>query len=144
MTGKEDRQTGSPRSFLLIFDGGSKGNPGPSYGSYVVRGPNGKGDKPTRLRFGRGTNNEAEYRTLIAGIKTILGQIQELGIDPGEAKLEIRGDSKLVLYQVNGQWKAKDARMRALRDQVLNLLEPFGSIEYRHQPRSKSVAVLGH
>jgi ribonuclease HI len=144
MTGKGDRQSASPPSFLLIFDGGSKGNPGPSYGSYVVRGPNGKGKKPTRLRFGRGTNNEAEYRTLIAGIEMILRQMQELGIDPGEVKLEVRGDSKLVLNQVSGRWKAKNARMRALRDQAMNLLEPFGSIEYCHQPRSKSVAVLGH
>jgi ribonuclease HI len=144
MPGRRDRRAGSSRSFTLIFDGGSKGNPGPSYGSYVVRGPNGKGDRPTRLRFGRGTNNEAEYRTLIAGVETVLSRMRELGIDPGEARLEIRGDSKLVLNQLSGQWKAKDARMRALRDQTLSLLEPVGSIEYRHQPRSKSVAVLGH
>jgi ribonuclease HI len=131
-------------SFVLIFDGGSKGNPGPSYGSYVVRGPNGGAEKPTRLRFGRGTNNEAEYRTLVVGVEAVLAQLHQLGIEPGLASLEIRGDSKLVLYQLSGRWKAKDSRMRSLRDRIWKLIEPIGSVKYRHQPRKHSVAVLGH
>ena len=131
-------------SFTLIFDGGSIGNPGPSYGSYLLRGPKITANKPARLRFGRGTNNEAEYRTLIAGVEAFLTQLEKLGIEPGQASLEIRGDSKLVLNQLSGQWKAKNSRMRILRDRTWDLLEPIGSIKYRHQPRERSVAVLGH
>lgn len=129
--------------FTLIFDGGSKGNPGPSYGSFVLRGPQQRED-PARLRFGRGTNNEAEYRTLIEGVRAALTAIEELGLNPGQTSLEIRGDSQLVLNQLSGRWKAKDARMRSLRDQARSLLKPFGTVTYRHQPRARSVAVLGH
>jgi ribonuclease HI len=131
------------KSFVLVFDGGSRGNPGPSYGSYIIQGSEGK-TKPIRLRFGRGTNNEAEYRTLIAGIEAVLSMMDQLGIDPGETELEIRGDSQLVINQLSGQWKAKDARMRALRDQSRRLLEPFGSVQYRQHPRARSVALFGH
>jgi ribonuclease HI len=131
------------KSYVLVFDGGSRGNPGPSYGSYIIQGPEGK-TKPIRLRFGRGTNNEAEYRTLIAGIEAVLSMMDQLGIDPGETELDIRGDSQLVINQLSGQWKAKDARMRALRDQSRRLLEPFGSVRYRQHPRARSVALLGH
>ncbi len=131
-------------SFMLIFDGGSRGNPGPSYGSYLLQGPNVATSKPARLRFGRGTNNEAEYRTLIAGVEAFLAQLDKLGIEPAQASLEIRGDSKLVLSQLSGQWKAKNGRMRSLRDRAWDLLEPIGSIKYRHQPRERSVAILGH
>jgi len=128
----------------LIFDGGSHGNPGPSYGSYVIRGMPGSVKKPARLKLQHGTNNEAEYRTLIAGIEAVLAQAEARSLEPGEIELLLRGDSSLVLKQVEGLWKAKDARMRALRDQVRSLLKPFARVRYKHQPRSKSVRVLGH
>jgi ribonuclease HI len=128
----------------LIFDGGSHGNPGPSYGSYVIRGMPGGAKKPARLKFQDGTNNEAEYRTLIAGIQAVLRQAKQLNLQPSEIDLLLRGDSTLVLKQMEGAWKAKDARMRALRDQARSLLKPFARVRYQHQPRSKSVRVLGH
>ncbi len=128
----------------LIFDGGSIGNPGPSYGSYLIRGMPGGGQQPARLKFQDGTNNEAEYRTLIAGIEAVLKQAEEFDLQPSRMDLLLRGDSKLVLKQMEGVWKAKDARMQALRDQARSLLRPFARVRYQHQPRSKSVRVLGH
>jgi ribonuclease HI len=128
----------------LIFDGGSHGNPGPSYGSYLIRGIPGGVRKPARLKLQHGTNNEAEYRTLIAGIEAVLAQAEERNLEPAEIELLLRGDSNLVLKQMEGVWKAKDARMRALRDQARSLLKPFARVRYQHQPRSKSVRVLGH
>ena len=128
----------------LIFDGGSRGNPGPSYGSYVIRGLPGRVQKPTRLKFKRGTNNEAEYQTLIAGIEAVLTQAQEHKLEPTEIELLLRGDSTLVLKQMEGVWKAKDDRMRALRDRARSLLKPFLRVRYQHQPRARSVRILGH
>lgn len=128
----------------LIFDGGSHGNPGPCYGSFVIRGMPGASKNPTRLKFQDGTNNEAEYRTLIAGVEAILGHAEKAGLELADFQLLVRGDSSLVLKQMQGEWKAKDARMRALRDQAHALLKPLGSVAYRHQPRWKSVQVLGH
>ncbi len=128
----------------LIFDGGSYGNPGPSYGSFVIRGMPGGSNKPTRLKFQDGTNNEAEYRTLIAGVQAILGLAEQVGLELGDTQLLVRGDSSLILKQMQGEWKAKDQRMRALRDQARALVKPFDSVQYRHQPRWRSVQILGH
>ena len=123
---------------MLVFDGGSKGNPGLGYGSYAVIV--GQKTTLTRLEFGDGvTNNEAEYDTLIAALQALI----DAGSAPNTA-LEIRGDSQLIIYQVLGKWKAKDARMRARRDRVRALLPHFKSHRLILQPREHSVRVLGH
>lgn len=126
------------RKVVLVFDGGSKGNPGLGYGSYalVIGGTT----TLTRLEFGDGmTNNEAEYDTLIGALETLIKQD-----DAAQTDLEIRGDSQLVIYQVLGKWKARDGRMRARRDRVRDLLRYFKSFRLVLQPREHSVRVLGH
>ncbi|MDQ7030491.1 MAG: ribonuclease HI family protein [Ardenticatenia bacterium] len=131
--------------YLLIFDGGSKGNPGRGYGSYVlVRCDTGQ-QKLRRLEFGENiTNNEAEYCALIAGLRALLGIIRAHGKDPRRYRLEVRGDSLLVVNQVAGTWKATDPRMRTLRDEAVNLLRQFGAYQIRHHGRETSVKLLGH
>lgn len=128
----------------LTFDGGSRGNPGPAYGSFLVEARGLFARRLTRLTFGRGTNNEAEYWTLIAGLRDLLGELGRSSMSPGDVDLTVRGDSRLVLDQIGGKWKAKDARMRRLRSEVQELLSPFGSVRLAHQPRSRSVRQLGH
>jgi ribonuclease HI len=60
--------------YIVIFDGGSRGNPGPGYGSYRLRTRDGREDV-RRLEFGEAmTNNEAEYRTLIAALDDLIGE----------------------------------------------------------------------
>jgi ribonuclease HI len=59
-------------------------------------------------------------------------------------RLEVRGDSQLVIRQLEGEWKAKDPRMRELRDQALRLLKPYAEIRLVHQDRARSVAIFGH
>jgi ribonuclease HI len=130
--------------YELIFDGGSRGNPGQAYGSYQIKQSRGKARKPVRLNLGKGTNNEAEYRTLIRAIEDLLSEFDQEGIDPGAVSLKVYGDSQLVIRQLQGQWKAKDKRMRELRDQVLHLGKDLGSIEFVHQARWRSFAALGH
>lgn len=128
-------QTGN---ILLIFDGGSRGNPGMGYGSYATTIDN--KTTITRLEFGNDvTNNEAEYDTLITALETLVRQHEAEQI-----ALEVRGDSQLVIYQVLGKWKARDARMRARRDKVRDLLRHFKSFRLVLQPREDSKRVLGH
>jgi ribonuclease HI len=131
-------------SFAIVFDGGSRGNPGPAYGSFRIRPWRTSAGEITRLKLGQGTNNEAEYWTLQAAVRTLLAFLAGKEQDPSQVSLEIRGDSQLVIRQVAGDWKAKDARMKQLRDETLALLDGFGSVKLIHQPREKSVAVLGH
>ena len=128
----------------IIFDGGSKGNPGQGYGSYTLRWP-GAQPQIVRLRFGsQATNNEAEYDTLIAALEALHKRLQDNGAAPSTAKLDIRGDSLLVINQVQGAWQCKEARLQTRRDQVRKLLQTFGSWQLTHHDREHSVRALGH
>jgi probable phosphoglycerate mutase len=134
-----------PADYVILFDGGSHGNPGPGYGSYrLTRVVDGREDT-VRLDFGEEmTNNEAEYRTLIAALEGLIDRIQTAQRDPSEFTVEIRGDSALVLRQIEGRWKAKDDRMRALRNRARELLARFKGHRLVLQGREESVQALGH
>lgn len=128
----------------LVFDGGSKGNPGQGYGSYALDW-NGRSEPASRLTFpGQMTNNEAEYDVLLAALSAIQEELQQRGIDPTQVDLTVRGDSKLVISQVQGTWQAREPRLLERRDRVRSLLKHFGRVRLEHHPRSASVAVLGH
>lgn len=131
--------------YILMFDGGSKGNPGLGYGSYqIVRTRDGK-ERIRRLEFGdRVTNNEAEYMTLIRALEELVNGIRQAGNEPRQFTLEVRGDSKLVMEQVAGRWKVREPRLRPLHQRARQLLQEFGSVKLSWQRRDKSVAVLGH
>ena len=131
--------------YILVFDGGSKGNPGLGYGSYAITRVQDGARRLKRLRFGDGyTNNEAEYDTLIAALQVMVARIEAAGRQPGEFSLEVRGDSALVINQLQGKWKAKEPRMRERRDRCLFLLRHFDAVRLKAQPREESVRILGH
>ena len=93
---------------VLVFDGGSKGNPGLGYGSYAII-INNEADI-RRLEFGDGvTNNEAEYDTLIAAL--------EMFVEEGSAaniKLpKFAATANWSSFRQTGRWKARDARKDA-------------------------------
>lgn len=128
----------------IIFDGGSRGNPGQGYGSYALDWPGEERQKVT-LRFGnQHTNNEAEYDTLIAALEAIRKRLIDAGADPKTARLDIRGDSLLVINQVQGRWQCKEERLQSRCHHVRTLLQQFGQWRLNHHDRSHSVAVLGH
>ena len=130
--------------YVIVFDGGSEGNPGFGYGSYAVISRDGR-QRVRRLDFEDDmTNNEAEYDTLIAALEDVSERVEAAGKRPADFALEVRGDSNLVLRQVRGDWKAKDERMRRRRDIVRSLLSRFGGYRLVEQPREESVKVLGH
>jgi len=130
-----------PADYLIVFDGGSRGNPGAGYGSYAIF----DGTQPgqvQRLEFDCTlTNNEAEYHTLIAALAALS---ERLGSDAAQASVEVRCDSQLVIQQLLGHWKASDTRMRALRDLARTTLRAFANSRLVAQPREDSVRVLGH
>ncbi len=131
--------------YRIIWDGGSKGNPGKGYGSYQLTALRSGKSRTEKLEFsGSMTNNEAEYETLISALTTLASKIREHGKNPKDYSLDLRGDSMLVIKQVTGEWKAKDERMAAYRDRVRGLLLDFGHFTLTHHDRSYSVAALGH
>jgi ribonuclease HI len=138
-----DEFEGAP-DYVVIFDGGSEGNPGFGYGSYAVITSDGR-QRLRRLDFEDDmTNNEAEYDTLIAALVDVSERVGAAGKRLADFTIEVRGDSNLVLRQVGGEWKAKNERMRRRRDIVRSLLSRFGGHRLVEQPREESVRVLGH
>ncbi len=132
------------RVLTLVFDGGSLGNPGQGYGSYAFVWP-GQPPEVHHLCFGpRMTNNEAEYDTLIAALQALLCRLESMNVDPTRVHLEVKGDSQLVVNQLNGLWRVREERMRRRWQKAQTLLRRFGRTTIQHQPRERSVEVLGH
>lgn len=131
--------------YTIIFDGGSRGNPGLGYGSYAITRMQDGAQRLERLQFGgQYTNNEAEYDTLLAALEDLIGRIEEAGRRPEDFWLEVRGDSSLVINQLQGRWQAKEPRMAERRDRGRKLIARFRRVDLKFQPREASVRVLGH
>lgn len=124
----------------LTCDGGACPNPGQTYGSFSVRGDSGYRLDGQRIPFGWGSNNEAEYKSLIAGLKAVLSDWPM----PATTHISIRSDSRLVIEQVKGSWKVKKSHLRVLRDEAGTLLGQFGSHDLAWHERANSVGIFGH
>ncbi len=128
----------------LVFDGGSLGNPGKGYGSFLLTGDNGF-ELLQRLDFGdKVTNNQAEYRTFIAGIEAALSHAESTQSSPMSQSIVVKTDSKLVVEQVNGRWKVKHPDLQPLCRRARDLLARFGTSDLSWHPRAESVKLLGH
>uniref|UniRef100_N1QW33 Uncharacterized protein n=1 Tax=Aegilops tauschii TaxID=37682 RepID=N1QW33_AEGTA len=113
---------------VVHFDGASKGNPGKSGAGAVLMTEDGRVISRLREGLGVATNNVAEYRGLILGLK--------YAIRLGFKRIKVYGDSQLVCYQVKGTWQAKKENMMELCKEVRNLQENFISFEVHHVRRT--------
>jgi ribonuclease HI len=111
-------------------DGGARGNPGPAAIGAVLRDGDGEILEQRAERIGRATNNVAEYRALLAGIAMASAH--------GADELELVGDSELIVRQVEGRYKVKDATMKELHAEVKRALAGFGSWSIRHVRREQN------
>lgn len=132
--------------FLIVSDGGSRGNgaQGDGFGSYHLENRDGR-KQTIRLEFGLGvTNNEAEYRTLIAALKDLVGRIRRAGKSPTDYAVLVYTDSQLMVGQLRQNWKVKAANLRSLVDEAGALADGFGRCDLVKVPREEIVRVLGH
>lgn len=117
-------------TITLEFDGGARGNPGPAGIGVVLRAADGT-TLVTRGRFiGRATNNVAEYRALIVALE----EAKKLGAK----KIHIRGDSELIVKQMRGEYRVKNADLRELYDEAKFLLHQFDEAKIEHNIRDKN------
>lgn len=117
-------------TLILEFDGGSRGNPGPAGIGVVVRAQDGTPLITLGRCIGRATNNVAEYRALI----TAMQQARKLG----GKKIIIRGDSELIIRQMNGQYRVKHPDMKILYDEAQHLYHQFDEARIEHNLRHKN------
>lgn len=129
-------------NFEIVFDGGSKGNPGKGYGSYDITLNGQEYDRQIEMPFGdRLTNNQAEYMALIRALKRIA---EDQSVDLLQSNIVIRGDSQLVINQLNGVWKVKNANMQPLWAEARGILTEVKTWQAVWHDRSNSVRKLGH
>jgi ribonuclease HI len=116
---------------IVEADGGARGNPGPAgYGAVVIDPGTDEVLAERAEGLGVTTNNVAEYRGLIAGLRAA----QELGaID-----VEVRMDSKLVVEQMSGRWKVKHPAMQPLAREAAELVREIGQVAFRWVPRERN------
>ena len=124
----------TPRSELVIYcDGGARGNPGPAAIGAVVLDPS--TDPPTRLAtvsetIGVATNNVAEYRALVAAL--------EAAREFQARSVRVRADSQLLVRQLEGRYKVKQAHLRPHYERARALLAEYEDVDLAHVPREEN------
>ncbi|MFI9241500.1 bifunctional RNase H/acid phosphatase [Streptomyces sp. NPDC053086] len=119
------------REFIVEADGGSRGNPGPAgYGAVVSDAATGETLAEAAEYIGVATNNVAEYRGLLAGLRAAHA------LDPS-ASVHVRMDSKLVVEQMSGRWKIKHPGMKPLATQARSVFPP-DRVTYEWIPRDRN------
>ena len=106
----------------LSTDGGARGNPGPAAYGYVLEADDGTVLAAHGEAIGVATNNVAEYRALVEGLRKA-GELQV-------AELEVVSDSELVVHQMRGEWKIKNEALRVLWQEVQELAARLGTVRY--------------
>jgi ribonuclease HI len=125
---------------LIRSDGAARGNPGPaSCGAVLidVSRPDAEDpDAPPLFVIARAlgvrTNNVAEY----AGLLLALRAAQRLGA----VEVDLRLDSKLIVEQLNGRWRVKDAKLKGLHQEARQILDGFARWRASHEPRARNRA----
>ncbi|MEK7557984.1 MAG: ribonuclease HI family protein [Patescibacteria group bacterium] len=116
---------------LTIYtDGGARGNPGPSGIGVVIFDEKGDIIDEISKYIGNATNNQAEYKALIAG----LVKAKELG---GQ-EIEVFLDSELVVKQLNREYRVKDQHLALLFVEAYNISISFKKIVFKHISREKN------
>lgn len=119
------------REFIVEADGGSRGNPGPAgYGAVVSDAATGETLREAAEYIGVATNNVAEYRGLLAGLRAAHA------LD-ATATVHVRMDSKLVIEQMSGRWKIKHPDMKPLAADAARIFPP-GRVTYEWIPRERN------
>ena len=134
---------------IVHTDGGARGNPGPAaVGVVVERQEESKveSQKSKALitefgkRIGETTNNVAEYTAVLEALKYLKIKTSNFKLEKGEdLGLQFFLDSKLVVEQLNGNFKVKDAKLRELMIQAKILEQEVGGVvTYEYVPREKN------
>ena len=115
---------------VVHVDGGARGNPGPAAIGVVVATRGGEVLHAVGETIGEATNNVAEYRALLRGV--------ELAREHGGTELEIYGDSELVVKQIRGEYKVKDAGLKPLHAEARTALADLDGWSFDHVRRENN------
>ena len=117
-------------NYILMFDGGSRGNPGPAGCGFVIYNHKYRLVCEGSKSLGIQTNNYAEYMGLILGVK----KAKELKLN----NLIIKGDSLLIINQLNGTYAVNSENLKPLIQEAVNILKELNNVQYIHIKRNKN------
>jgi ribonuclease HI len=120
----------TPARLIIYTDGASSGNPGPAAIGAVIQDGQGRVISRVSRRIGRATNNQAEYRAIIAAL--------EEAVRLGAGKVDIKSDSELVVKQLKGRYRVKKATLRPLYQEVVKLVGALEAFTITHIPREQN------
>jgi probable phosphoglycerate mutase len=120
-----------PAELVINCDGGARGNPGPAAYGVSIQTPDGTEIEGIGVTIGTATNNVAEYSAVIAGLQRA-GEI-------GARSVHVRSDSKLLIEQLSGRWKIKNAGLKELHARAIELARDFERVSYEHVRREQNV-----
>lgn len=112
---------------ISYTDGGSRGNPGPAAFGYVLKTPDGETIAGLGEYIGETTNNQAEYKAILAAIR----KARELGAET----LEMRMDSELAMKQLTGEYRVKDQGLATIYMLIHNERVAFKKVVFKHVRR---------
>ncbi|MDE3108770.1 MAG: reverse transcriptase-like protein [Acidobacteriota bacterium] len=116
--------------YVANIDGASRGNPGPAAYAVVVRDPDGKVILELGKRFGRDTNNVAEYYALLAAL--------DYANSSDIKALRVRSDSELLVRQIQGRYKVKSPDLKPLHERALKLSRQLQYFTIEHVRREQN------
>lgn len=114
----------------IYTDGGSRGNPGPSALGVSIQNADGAVIDAYGEFLGQQTNNYAEYMAVISALK----KAEKIGA----TEVDIIADSKLVVEQLNQNWKVKHPVMQQLFVRAWNQKQKFKKVTFRHTRRENN------
>ncbi len=112
----------------LFADGGSRGNPGPAASAAILLDSEGEPIEEIGAYLGEATNNVAEWTALLLGL--------EAAERRGIRRLAVRLDSELVVKQLRGEYRVKNAGLVPLYQKAVKLLRHFDEVDVRHVRRA--------
>jgi len=123
------------KKVIVFTDGAAEPNPGPAAIGAVIKDEQGKVIAAISQSIGRSTNNQAEYRAVIAAL--------EKAIELGATHIDLYSDSELLVRQIKGQYRVKKAELKPLYQQVKHLQGLLQGFTVTHVPRLQNTEAHG-
>ena len=115
---------------VIHADGAARGNPGPAAIGATIKDENGTLIANISQRIGSTTNNQAEYRAVIAAL--------EKTVNIGARQVTVKSDSELVVKQIQGRYRVKNLALRPLYQKVVQLIGSFEDFSITAIPRTQN------
>jgi ribonuclease HI len=116
---------------IVHCDGAARGNPGPAGIGVLISDRTGRTVAELGEGIGPATNNVAEYRAAIAGLR--------LAAERGARSVLLRSDSRLLVEQLEGRFRVKNPTLQRLHEEARALIKGFEKVSIEHVPRAQNV-----